>query len=53
MCACEPGFTCSRCQGTTFDPQYLWLEQDVTEETFAELVDEPRYPIAMLEPVDG
>lgn len=28
MCACEPGFTCSRCAGTPFDPMYLFDEPD-------------------------
>jgi hypothetical protein len=23
MCGCEPGFTCTRCQGTPADPFYL------------------------------
>ena len=23
MCACEPGFVCSRCQGTPHDPNYV------------------------------
>lgn len=28
MCSCEPGFTCSRCAGTPFDPRY---EEDAHE----------------------
>lgn len=28
MCACEPGFTCSGCAGTPFDPMYLLDEPD-------------------------
>lgn len=23
MCACEPGFVCSRCAGTSHDPAYF------------------------------
>lgn len=28
MCACEPGFTCSRCAGTPFDDSYHEQEHD-------------------------
>jgi len=26
MCACEPGYTCSRCEGTPLDPLYATQE---------------------------
>lgn len=42
MCACEPGFTCSRCAGTPFDPRY---EEDtyepISEQEFEQLTREP------------
>ena len=28
MCACEPGFTCSRCVGTPDDPRYPELPDE-------------------------
>ena len=51
MCACEPGFTCSRCAGTPFDPMYLFDEPDpLTEPEFAELAEAGAraFPLIML-----
>ena len=35
MCACEPGFTCTRCAGTPDDPRYL-TEPDPAEQAARE-----------------
>ena len=37
MCSCEPGFTCSRCAGTPFDPRY---EEDAAEPVTVEQFDD-------------
>lgn len=46
MCACEPGFTCTRCVGTPFDPAYLDnAPEPVTPELFDDFTREKHYPI--------
>jgi hypothetical protein len=41
MCACTDTFTCYRCKGTRFDPDYFATLEPVTEEAFGDLVHEP------------
>ena len=38
MCACEPGFVCSRCEGTRFADDYLDVDDHIQED------DPPRDP---------
>jgi len=41
VCACEPGFTCSRCRDTPFDPLYWTKEPDpLTPDEFDKLVEQ-------------
>jgi len=43
VCACEPGFTCSKCAGTPFDPMYVFDEPEPME--VAEFDELTRWPV--------
>jgi hypothetical protein len=40
VCACEPGFICSRCEGTRFAVDYLDTDDQVQEDEFPREVAE-------------